>query len=136
MCDLGLIGPQWHGISVGLGKLIELVRRSRKLTMVELADQAGIYVAELYSLEHGLDWSGEPRTIYQLSGVLKLPFELLQELSGLVEPRSPMLQEEAIRFAAKSESTAELTPDERKALEAFVRVLAGKTDEARGDNSD
>jgi hypothetical protein len=45
----------------------------------------------------------------------------------LTTPR-PQIREAAVRFAARSESTARLSRDEQTALEEFVKVLVETPD--------
>ena len=46
------------------------------------------------------------------------------ELGGLMEQRDKSLEAAAVRFAANSEPTEQLTPSEKEALKEFVKVLA------------
>lgn len=71
------------------------------------------------------------RTVHELARVLGFPSAKLLELSGLVEPEDPTLVEVALRFAARSEPTAQLSPDEREAFEELARVLVDHSS-ARG----
>jgi hypothetical protein len=48
---------------------------------------------------------------------------LLLELAGLGESQTPSLREEAVRFAARSESVVALSQHEREAFEAFVSAM-------------
>jgi transcriptional regulator with XRE-family HTH domain len=103
-------------------KLIELRRRSCGFTPEELAKKADVELAELVDIEQR-GTTPEPRTIHRLADTLKLPLQGLMELSGLAEPRSQRIGESAVRFAARSESLAKLTTEQREALEEFVRQL-------------
>ena len=49
------------------------------------------------------------------------------EVAGLTTPR-PQVRHAALRFAARSESTAQLSRDEKDALEEFVKVLVETSD--------
>jgi hypothetical protein len=46
------------------------------------------------------------------------------QVAGLTALKNAHLSDEAVRFAARAEPTAELTPEENAALEAFVAVLS------------
>ena len=46
------------------------------------------------------------------------------QVAGLTAPKDAGLFDEAVRFTARPEPTAELTPEESAALEAFVAVLS------------
>jgi HTH-type transcriptional regulator, competence development regulator len=128
VCDLGMLRPAVRSTVLAFGRLVELSRRAKGLSLLKLAETTGVDILELYALERGVEWVPEPRTVFQLSTVLNLPFGELQELSGLAEPRDELIIREAVRFAANSESTAKLSADERKALEEFVKVLSKRTE--------
>ena len=108
------------------GRLINLWRRKRGLRMDVLADRAQIDLTELIEIERNLHYTPEPRTVYQLAKTLELPSERMLELSGNLVVRDSSLGEEAIRFAARSESVEKLSKDEQRALEEFVKFLSEK----------
>lgn len=108
------------------GRLINLWRRKMGLRIDALADRARIDVAELIEIERNLNYVPEPRTVFQLAKTLEVPTERLLELSGNVVVRDPSLGEEAVRFAARSESVERLSKDEQRALEEFVKFLSEK----------
>lgn len=126
-CDLGLVGQVNNVSSVAFGKLVELVRRARNLSQLALAELAEIDCLELIEIERGQGLVPEPRTIHQLAKVLELPYGELLELSGLARSRGKSLDQDAIRFAAKSGSVGKLTREEHDALEEFVRVLVDRS---------
>ena len=66
----------------------------------------------------------ELRTAYQLANYFKVSQTGFMQVAGLAAPKDARLFDEGVRFAARSESTAELTPEEGAALEAFVAVLS------------
>jgi hypothetical protein len=78
----------------------------------------------LVSIEEHLDHRPEPRTVYQLARTFNVPQQRLMQLAGLVVTRDAGLCLEAVRFAARSEPTQKLSPDERDALNAFITVLS------------
>jgi 16S rRNA A1518/A1519 N6-dimethyltransferase RsmA/KsgA/DIM1 with predicted DNA glycosylase/AP lyase activity len=49
------------------------------------------------------------------------------EVAGLATPR-PEVRSAALKFAARSEPTSQLTDEERGALEEFVKVLIESSD--------
>jgi HTH-type transcriptional regulator, competence development regulator len=106
------------------GKLINLWRRKKGLRVEILADKAKIDVAELIEIERNLNYVPEPRTVYQLAKTLGLPSNRMLELSGNLMVRDLSLGQEAVRFAARSESVEKLTKDEQRALEEFVKFLS------------
>ena len=109
------------------GQLIEYTRRKAGLSLEELSRRASVALRELLAIERD-NATPTPRTVYQLSESLGLPFGKLQELAGLAEPRDERLNEAALRFAARSEPTAQLSTAEREAYEEFIKVLVESTD--------
>jgi transcriptional regulator with XRE-family HTH domain len=108
------------------GRLINLWRRKKKLRIDELADKARIDLAELIAIEQDIHYTPEPRTVYQLAKILGLSGDRMLQLSGNTVVRDQTLGEEAIRFAARSESVEKLNKDEQRALEEFVKFLSEK----------
>jgi transcriptional regulator with XRE-family HTH domain len=108
------------------GRLINLWRRKKGLRMDELADKARIDLAELIAIEHDIHYIPEPRTVHQLAKIIGLPSDRMLQLSGNTVVRDPTLGEEAIKFAARSESIEKLNGNEQQALEEFVKFLNEK----------
>ena len=110
--------------SIAFGRFVRLMRRDRGLTLEKLAEDTDVEVAELVEIEEDTHHKPELRTVYQLANYFKVPRGNLLQVAGLTAPRDNRLIDEAVRFAARSESVAVLTPEERAALEAFVAVLS------------
>lgn len=110
--------------SIAFGRFIRLMRRDRGLTLEKLAEDTDVEIAELVEIEDDTHYKPELRTVYQLASYFKLPHNNLLQVAGLTVPRNNRIINEAVRFAARSESVAVLTPEERAALEAFVAVLS------------
>ena len=108
------------------GKLVNLWRRKKGLRIDELAEKAKIDVTELFEIERNLHYTPEPRTVYQLAKTFGLSQEKMLELSGNLTVRDSSLGQEAVRFAARSESVEKLSRDEHRALEEFVKFLSEK----------
>jgi len=109
---------------IAFGRLIRLMRRKEGLTIENLADKVDIDVDEIVSIEDNIHHNADPRTVYQLANHFKLPKAELLQLAGLAAPKNDALFNEAVRFAARSDPTARLSPEEQAALEAFVAVLS------------
>jgi transcriptional regulator with XRE-family HTH domain len=109
---------------VAFGRFVRLMRRSRGLTVEKLAEDADVEMAELVSIEENGQYKPELRTVYQLANYFGVRRTNLLQVAGLTAPRDNRLVNEAVRFAARSESIAALTAEERSALEAFVAVLS------------
>jgi transcriptional regulator with XRE-family HTH domain len=110
--------------SIAFGRFIRLMRRDRGLTVEKLAEDIDVEVSELVVLEEDARHKPEPRTVYQLANYFRVSRNNLLQVAGLTVPRDSHLAEQAVRFAARSESVAALTKEERAALEAFVAVLS------------
>jgi transcriptional regulator with XRE-family HTH domain len=110
--------------SIAFGRFVRLMRRDRGLTLEKLAEDTDLEIGELVEIEDDTRHKPELRTVYQLANYFKVPRANLMQVAGLTAPRDSRLVQEAVRFAARSEPVAELTPEERAALEAFVAVLS------------
>lgn len=108
------------------GKLIELMRRSKGWTVERLASEADLDLADLVVIEDDHTALPEPRAVYQLAEVFKLPLTRLLQIAGLSQERDPALQRDTLRFAARSQSIAQLNEVEQRALDEFVTVLGNK----------
>ncbi len=109
---------------LALAKLVQFRRRQCRLSVEVLATQAEVGLEEVVSLEQGEGPAPSARTVQRVAAVLKLPERPLLELAGLVEGKDRRLREAAVRFAARSEPVEDLRPEEREALEEYVKVLA------------
>jgi transcriptional regulator with XRE-family HTH domain len=109
------------------GQFLEYARRKAGLSLEDLAKRARVPLGELLAIERD-NADPTPRTLYQLSQALGLPFVKLQELAGLAEARDERLSEAALRFAARSEPTAQLSASEREAYEELIKVIVESTD--------
>lgn len=111
---------------VAFGRFVHLNRRKLKLSYEALADKADIELTELMNIEQDAGYEPEPRTIYQLATIFKVDQKKLMELSGLARPKTTSYIEEAVLYAARSESLEDLNDKELAALEAMVSVLSEK----------
>jgi len=109
-----------------LQRFVGLSRRSMNLSVEKLAERADIDLSELITLETDVHHLPEPRTLYQLAQVFNVSQSKLMELSGLTQPKDVHYLEEAVRYAARSESIAKLTAEEQAALDGLISVLSEK----------
>lgn len=105
-----------------LAQLVQWQRRSLRLTVEVLAKRSDVDLEEILMIETGKGLP-EARTMYKIAEVLRLPASKLMKLAGLVDNRDPNLGNAALRFAACSASIDELTVEETRVLEEFVRAL-------------
>lgn len=116
--------PKQENHIPAIGRLVSLSRRKRGWSVEDLAAAARIAMAEAIRIEHDLNYVPGPRTVYQLSTTLGLPRDRMLQLSGNMVVRDTQFGEEAVRFAARSESVEKLTREEQYALEEFVKFLS------------
>ena len=114
---------------IAFGQFVSLWRRNNGWNAEQLAKEAGIDTEEVLEIERDPHSEPEPSAVNKLAIVFRVPSRKLMELAGLVKNRTPHLREEAIRFAARSESQTALSDIERQAFEAFVGALTSKMEE-------
>ena len=108
---------------IPFGRFVNLMRRLRGYSLERLADAADLDVSELLAIEDDVHHAPEPRTVFMLARTFDVSQPRLMQLAGLAANDAGFRQE-AVRFAARSESLERLTPEESSALEAFVAVLS------------
>ena len=113
-----------EGPNLAFGRLINLMRRRRGVSLEKLADDADVTMTELVEIESDTRHKPALRTTYQLANYFNMPRSGFLQVAGLTTRKDARLSDEAVRFAARAEPTAELTPEENAALEAFVAVLS------------
>jgi transcriptional regulator with XRE-family HTH domain len=109
---------------IAFGRFVNLMRRRRGLSMEQLAQTADLDASELLVIEDDVHHVPEPRTIYKLAQTFEVSQRRLMQLAGLAAANDAGFRDEAVRFAARSETVQKLTPEESAALEAFVAVLS------------
>jgi HTH-type transcriptional regulator, competence development regulator len=119
---------------IAFGRAVQLLRRQRKLTVEQLAQDAHVDLAELVSIENDPHHRAEPRAVSQLAHVFKISAKAFQQLAGNAVVRDARVREEALRFAARSGSIDRLTTEESRALEQFVAALGALSDNAGEPN--
>jgi HTH-type transcriptional regulator, competence development regulator len=125
--DFGMLRSAPSDVQPVFGRLIEYARRTQGLSVEKLAEQADVDLAAIVEIETHNGVVPEVRTVYQLAQALNLPAGRLMEVAGLATPK-PEVRHAALRFAARSEPTAQLSPGERDAFEEFVKVLVESSD--------
>lgn len=94
------------------------------MSLEQLAEDADVDMGDLVEIENDPNHRPELRTACQLADYFKVSQSGLMQVAGLAAPKDAKLFNEGVRFAARSESAAALTPEEGAALEAFVAVLS------------
>lgn len=116
--------PSQSASRIAFGRFVELWRRNKGWNSERLAEEAGLDPEEIIEIEHDPHSEPEPDAVFKLATVFGVAPKGLYVVAGLVEPRSSILREKAVRFAARSENVATLDETERQALEAFVTALS------------
>ncbi len=105
------------------GRFIKLMRQQLQISIEALAQKTSLDTEELLNVEDNPMYQPEPRTVYQLSIVFGVSQQRLMQLAGLATAQDDAFRQEAVRFAARSEPVAQLTTEQRSALESFVAFL-------------
>lgn len=113
---------------LALGRFVSLMRRRSRLSIEALAEKAEVEVGEILSIEKDAHYVPEMRTIYRLALAFGVSQKKLMGLSGLTRPKDVTYLDEAVRYAARSESIADLTAEEQAALDGLIAVLSEKKD--------
>ncbi len=107
-----------------LGKLLELRRREKGLTVEEVARRAEVTAAALEALERGLRLLDTRDVIGAVAKALDLPAEKLLAAAGLNGSPDPELSSAVLRFAAAAQPAGRLSPSEEAALKQILNALA------------
>lgn len=118
------VGSNHPASRIAFGRFVELWRRNKGWNPERLADEAGLDPEEILEIEHDPHSEPEPDAVFKLAQVFGVTPKGLYVVAGLIEPRSSVLRDKAVRFAARSENVSKLDEVEREALEAFVAALS------------
>jgi transcriptional regulator with XRE-family HTH domain len=102
---------------------LQFLRRSKGLTLDQLANETDIPRNELVAIEQQEGYRPLPRTVYLLSRYYNLSPAKLAALAGATEGPAAEIRDPAFRFAAMSESFSELSREEKRALTELVGAL-------------
>ena len=105
------------------GVLIRQFRRQRQWTVEELARRTRVDAEDLRQIERHPNVRPRPRIVHQLSEVMGVPERALLKLSGATVTRDQRFEEEAMRFAAKSDDMSKLSREEQRVLNDYVKYL-------------
>lgn len=89
---------------IAFGRFINLMRRQRGFSMERLAEEAELDASELLVIESDVHYIPEPRTVYRLAQTFSVSQQRLMQLAGLSAANDSGLSQEAVKFAARSES--------------------------------
>lgn len=109
---------------MALGKLIDLRRREKGLTVEELIRKSHVTQSALADLERGLRMPYSRDVICLLARVLELPAEKLLAVAGLNGEADLELGSAVLKIASQARPPEQLSPSEQDALEQLLEVLA------------
>jgi transcriptional regulator with XRE-family HTH domain len=115
--------PEQQEVREAFHKVVQMLRRSRGLTIDQLSEKTEIDRAELVALERNPACRPSPLTLHRLSQFFEVPDRQLAVLAGAIRDVPDTLRQQAARFAAQSESFSKLSKDEQRVLDEFVGFL-------------
>ena len=115
--------PEELEIREAFHRVVQMLRRSRGLTIDDLAEKTKIDRTELVALERNPAYRPSPLTLHRLSEFFEVPDRKLAVLAGAIREVPEDLREHAARFAAQSNSFSKLTKEEQRVLDEFVGFL-------------
>lgn len=115
--------PEEQEVREAFHRVVQMLRRSRGLTIDELAEKTAIDRTELVALERNPAYRPSPLTLHRLSQFFEVPDRQLAVLAGAIREVPDSLRQQAARFAAQSESFSKLTKEEQRVLDEFVGFL-------------
>lgn len=104
-------------------ELIKGLRRKEGLGINEFSKKTGISRHEVIAMERRHNYRPAPLTLHKLSKFYKISQQKLACLAGAIKNIPHDLQQEASSFAAKSESFSNLTNEEKRILDNFVKFM-------------
>ena len=115
--------PEELEIREAFHRVVQMLRRSRGLSIDDLAEKTKIDRNELVALERNPAYRPSPLTLHRLSEFFGVPDRKLAVLAGAIREVPDDLRQHAARFAAQSSSFSKLTKEEQRVLDEFVGFL-------------
>jgi len=115
--------PEEQEVREAFHRVVQMLRRSRGLTIDALAEKTEIDRGELVALERNPGYRPSPLTLHRLSQFFEVPDRQLAVLAGAIRDVPDNLRLQAAKFAAQSESFSKLTKEEQRVLDEFIGFL-------------
>jgi transcriptional regulator with XRE-family HTH domain len=115
--------PEAETMRFAFRELVRGLRRQKGLTVSQLASKLNLPEPEIAALERSLTCRIKPLVLHKLSEFFGIPQRTMAVLAGAVKDAPLEVREQASRFAAKSDSFAKLTSEEKRVLDEFVKAL-------------
>ena len=119
--------PEVSSLRQAFHLCMQMLRRKQKLTIDQLAAKVEVDRNELVSMERNPGYRPSPLTLHKLSRLYRISERKLLVLAGAIKDGPQGFCDQASQFAAQSESFANLTAEEKTALDDFIRVLKNET---------
>jgi len=103
--------------------LVRNLRKSKGLTVEQLAEKTGIEKGELLAMERAEAYRPTRLTLHRIAQFYAISTSRLAALAGAAKEIPEDIRQIASSFAAKSESLARLSKDEKEMLDEFVKFL-------------
>lgn len=114
-------------LTVAFGMLVSLARRSKKLSLEQLAEKLSVERDEIHQIERDPNYHARPRTISAIARFFELPLTELMKLAGAAVSNDETFRSKALKFAAHSDDMSTLSGEEQEMLRSFIRYLREKT---------
>ncbi|VAW75783.1 hypothetical protein MNBD_GAMMA12-1354 [hydrothermal vent metagenome] len=105
------------------GIFIKNLRLTKELSVDDLAEAASIDNDELRLIENDPHYETKPRTVFQLSRFFKIQTQKMMVISGIAQSLDRKLEEQTLKFAAKSDGVSSLNSEEQQVLNEYVKYL-------------
>ena len=105
------------------GVFIRQLRLRDGMSIEALAKVASVLAEELEAIEHDPHYQARPRTVVQLAKVFKIATPKMMKLAGVAHAADEKLEDEALKFAAKSDGVSSLNREEQCLINDFVKFL-------------
>jgi transcriptional regulator with XRE-family HTH domain len=105
------------------GRLIQMLRKDKGLSVSELASKARIDEQELLRIEAEIDHEPKPRTVSQLAEIFGVVPKSLARVANLTRHVDEQIVEGVVKFAACAKDIEKLSQEEKRALRDFVKLL-------------
>ncbi len=114
------------------GDLLSVLRRKKKLTVAELAVQAGVPLEDVQQSESDKTFMPSLRTLARLEDFFNLKERTLSILAGAIRVQNDAVdfheRVEQFRWAAFSRGMGKLSREEKKQLNEIIRFLSNYTE--------